>query len=213
MKMGAGFFHHGIRQLVFVTGLWASTHSTPVAAELYKYENEDGVTVLDSHVPARYVKNGYTILSLDGRVLEIVPRALTDQEIRDRDKQLAEEERLARIERERKIADENLMRLYGNTGDVIRARDSKLSSIDSLIETQRGNIQRLQTQKQQIEASLADIERAGGVVSKDRQARIRSIQNRIAQIESEIASKKAEKEEMSVSYARDLKRVKELYSK
>lgn len=30
-----------------------------VLAELYKYTNEDGVTVLDSHVPARYVKNGY----------------------------------------------------------------------------------------------------------------------------------------------------------
>ncbi|MBJ37168.1 MAG: hypothetical protein CMD83_01715 [Gammaproteobacteria bacterium] len=49
----------------------------PVAAqaELYKYTNEDGVTVLDSHILARYVKNGYTILSLDGRVLEVVERA------------------------------------------------------------------------------------------------------------------------------------------
>tara|TARA_A100001037_G_scaffold284564_1_gene291076 strand:- start:328 stop:561 length:234 start_codon:yes stop_codon:yes gene_type:complete len=65
----------------------------PVAAqaELYKYTNEDGVTVLDSHVPARYVKNGYTILSLDGRVLEVVERALTDAEIRDRDQRLAED--------------------------------------------------------------------------------------------------------------------------
>ena len=42
-------------------------------AELYKYLSDDGVTVLDSHVPARYVKNGYTILSADGRVLEVVP--------------------------------------------------------------------------------------------------------------------------------------------
>ena len=33
----------------------------PAAAELYRYNNEDGVTVLDSHVPARYVKDGYTI--------------------------------------------------------------------------------------------------------------------------------------------------------
>ena len=36
-------------------------------AELYKYLSEDGVTVLDSHVPARFVKNGNTILSADGR--------------------------------------------------------------------------------------------------------------------------------------------------
>ena len=36
-------------------------------AELYKYLSEDGVTVLDSHLPARFVKNGNTILSADGR--------------------------------------------------------------------------------------------------------------------------------------------------
>ena len=32
-----------------------------VSAELCRCKNEDGATVLDSHVPARYVKNGYTI--------------------------------------------------------------------------------------------------------------------------------------------------------
>ena len=36
-------------------------------AELYKYLSEDGVTVLDCHLPARFVKNGNTILSADGR--------------------------------------------------------------------------------------------------------------------------------------------------
>jgi hypothetical protein len=67
--------------------------SYPAAAELYKYTNEDGITVLDSHVPARYIKDGYTILSLNGRVMEVVPRALTDQEIlvRDRERAVAEE--------------------------------------------------------------------------------------------------------------------------
>ena len=87
--------------------------SDMVQAELYKYTNEDGVTVLDSHVPARYVKNGYTILSLDGRVLEVVPRALTDNEIRERDRRLAEEDRCHQTnhdighDRRRKAADDD----------------------------------------------------------------------------------------------------------
>ena len=54
--------------------------------ELFKYVNEDGVTVLDSRIPARYVRSGYTVLSSDGRVLEVVARALTDEEIRERDR-------------------------------------------------------------------------------------------------------------------------------
>ena len=32
-----------------------------VSAELWRFKNEGGVTVLDSHLSARHVKNGYTI--------------------------------------------------------------------------------------------------------------------------------------------------------
>ncbi len=201
----------GVRYLLLFGVLGASVQFNTVAAELYRYKNEDDVTVLDSHVPARYVKNGYTILSLDGRVLEVVPRALSEQEIRDRDRRLAEAERIAREKREREIADENLMRLYGSPSDVIRARDARIASIDSLIKTQSGNIQRLENQKRQQESELADIERAGGVIGKDRLSRIRAIDNRIAQVEDEISKKEEEKQALELAYAADLKRVRELY--
>ena len=202
-----------VRYLLLAFWLGATVYCNTVAAELYRYKNEDNVTVLDSYVPARYVKNGYAILSLSGRVLEVVPRALSDREIRERDRKLAAEERIAAQRREREIADENLMRLYATPGDVIRARDAKISSIDSLIKTQEGTIQRLQSQKRQQESALADIERAGGVIGKDRLARIRTIDSRIAQVESEIRKKEAEKGTLNISYAEDLKRVKELYER
>ncbi len=189
----------------------ALAYMAPAAAELYKYKNEDGVTVLDSYVPARYVKNGYTILSLDGRVLEVVPRALTEEEIRARDAALAEQERIEREKREQKIADQNLLRIYSTPEDVIRARDTKLASMESFINTQKGNLRRLQNQKRQLEGSLADIERAGGTISKDRLDRIRSIENRISQIEAEIVDKRQEMDVLRASYAADLKRVRELY--
>lgn len=186
---------------------------TPIAssAELYKYRNEDGVTVLNSHIPARYVKNGYTILSLDGRVLEVIPRALTNKEIRARDSALLAEQKREREEREQKIADQNLLRLYSTPEDVTRARDTKLTSIDSFISTQQGNIRRHQNQKRQLETSLADVERAGGTVSNDRVDRIRTIESRIKQIEAEIMDKQEEKVAMTANYAADLKRLLELY--
>ena len=80
-----------------------------------------------------------------------------------------------------------------------------------MINTQEGNIQRLELQKRQQESALADIERAGGVISKDRLARIRNIESRIAQITSEIEKKQEEKQSLITSYAADLERVKELY--
>jgi len=186
---------------------------SPVAtAELYKYMNEDGVTVLDSHVPARYVKNGYTILSLDGRVMEVVARALSDQEIRDRDRSLAESEARDRLERERRIADQNLLRIYSTPADVIRARDTKLSSIDGFIAISKSNLQRLETQKRNFEAELADVERRGGEITRDRIEYMRGIENRILQAEREINEKEQELAELSATFSADLKRVKELYN-
>jgi hypothetical protein len=202
-----------LRYLLLTFWLGATVYFNTVAAELYRYKNEDSVTVLDGYVPARYVKSGYAILSLDGRVLEVVPRALSDREIRERDRSLAAAESIASAKRKREIVDQNLMRLYGAPSDVIRARDAKISSFVSLIKTQEGTIKRLQFQKRQQESALADIERAGDVIGKDRLARISSLENRIAQVESEIAKKEDEKGTLSIAYAEDLKPVKEMYQR
>lgn len=163
------------------------------AAELYKYVNEDGVTVLDSHVPARYVKNVYTILRNDGRVLEVVQRALE------------------KAEREQKVADQNLLRIYGTPEDVVRARDTKLSSIEGFINTSRDNLTRLESQKRSLQSQLADIERAGGTIGKNRLAQIRSIENRIRSNEAEIVEKQSEMERLKTGFGADLKRIRELY--
>jgi len=183
----------------------------PAAAELYKYTNEDGVTVLDSHVPARYIKDGYTILSLSGRVMEVVPRALSDQEILVRDRELAVAEEKDRLARQRLIADQNLMRVYGTPADVVRARDTKLASIDGFIAIIKGNLQNLQSQKRRFEAELADVERRGGVISRVRIDHMLGIENRILQAMSEVDVKEQELSDLSAAYSADLKRITELY--
>jgi len=196
---------------LFIGGLALMWMPMSACAELYKYTNEDGVTVLDSHVPARYVKNGYTILSLDGRVLEVVPRALTEKERRERDQKQAVEEKEAEAKKQQELADQNLLRLYSTPEDVIRARDTKLASIKGFIETSKNNIERLEEQKRNIESSLADVERAGGQIDKVQVDRIHSIDSRVKQIDQEIKDKQEEMVDLRSSFASDLKRVRELY--
>ena len=179
--------------------------------ELYKYVNEDGVTVLDSRIPTRYVRSGYTILSSDGRVLEVVARALTKEEIIERDR-LAALELKHRLEREEKeAADANLMRLYSIPDDVIRARDSKLASVNVSHKAPRPNLQRMVAQKRHFDALAADVERAGGTISQENIDSIQNAAERIEQTEQEISNKLLEIEQVKQAYARDLIRVKDLY--
>jgi len=182
----------------------------PAAAELYKYNNEDGVTVLDSHVPARYVKDGYTILSLDGRVLEVVGRALNEQEIRQRDQMRAANAIKDRHDLERQQADQNLLRIYATPEDVIRARDTKLVSVRAFIASSETNLQGLQLRKQKIEMELADLERRGGKVAPERIEFMHNLVLRIQQLEGEIFDKGLELVQLSETYAADLQRVREL---
>ena len=41
---------------------------------LYRYKNDVGGTVVDWHVPAKFAGRGYEELSLQGEVVEVVPR-------------------------------------------------------------------------------------------------------------------------------------------
>ena len=48
------------------------------AAELYRYQNEAGITVVDWVIPAACVSSGYEILNESGQVARVVPSAKTD---------------------------------------------------------------------------------------------------------------------------------------
>ena len=55
--------------------------ATGLAAELYRYQNEAGVTVVNWAIPATYVTNGYEVLNEAGQVVRVVAPAKTDTEL------------------------------------------------------------------------------------------------------------------------------------
>ena len=183
-----------------------------LAAEVFKYMDDDGVTVLDDHVPPNFVKNGYTVLDATGRVVRIVPRSLTDEEIAERDRRLAIEERIRNEAAEREAADEALLRLYSGPNDVKRARDTKVASVEKSANTARIDLHRVQDQKRQLEARIADIERADGTIPQQHLDRIATLDETIQQLEAEIDAKEAEKDQLMLDYAAVLTRVLELYN-
>ncbi|TVP89194.1 MAG: hypothetical protein EA348_08790, partial [Pseudomonadaceae bacterium] len=81
---------------------------------LYRYINDQGVTVLDRRVPPEAVARGYEVLDRQGRVRRTVPAALTPEERQA--KRQAEAEQA-----ERDMADATLLRLYSSLDDLDRA--------------------------------------------------------------------------------------------
>lgn len=150
--------------------LWAS------AAELYRYTNEKGVTVLDRQgVPSQYIGQGYEVLNEQGRVVQVVPPAPSPEEM----------QRLL-AEKARAKTDAQLLRLYSRVEDIERAKERKLHELDGVIGVARGNLQSLRAQQDNLQLQAAGHERGGRAVPQHLLTQIDNLKSEQASVAKSI---------------------------
>jgi hypothetical protein len=148
-----GFFVGALLVLLVPAGACAASNQAPVklGPELYRYENAQGVVVLDRHgVPPEFIGKGYEVLNQQGRVIRVVPPAPSE----------AERIRMAE-DKARAESDAQLLRLYSTPEDIDRALERKLGEIDAVIALTRANLLSLQTQQATLQSQAAELERSG----------------------------------------------------
>jgi hypothetical protein len=123
-------------------------------AQLYRYVDDKGVTVLGNRVPPEFVSRGYEVLDSNGRVREVIPAAPTAEELKAN--------RAAREAQDRqRQSDTTLLRLYSSQADLDRAHARQLAQIESLIQAARSEIDGVQDQREGLQERAAVQERAG----------------------------------------------------
>lgn len=183
--------------------LLAMSLPTHAASKLYRYTNDRGVVAIDDHVPPEFVKNGYEVLSPDGRVLESVPRQLTGEEGARKRAADAEAKRLHEW-------DKNLLLRYSSVDDIAAARERALREIDARISVLRSNLLSTKSQVEHEQEKAADIERKGGKVPEAMTTNMEKLKQEASGIETSIAERLQEKENTRTSYQRDIDRFKTL---
>ncbi|MDH1263926.1 MULTISPECIES: DUF4124 domain-containing protein [unclassified Pseudomonas] len=170
------------------------------AAELYRYVDDKGVTVLSRQgVPPEFIAKGYEVLNDQGRVVKVVPPAPSAEEM----KRLVADKARAR-------SDAQLLRLYTSPDDVDRARERKLNELDGLLSVARGNLQSVRTQQSNLQSQAADHERAGRPVPDQL---LRQIDNQKAEqrrLQKDIDRYQAARKEAEASFLADRNRLSEL---
>lgn len=150
--------------------------ATPAQAELYRYVNRQGVVVLDRQgVPPEYVANGYEVLSDQGRLIRVVPRAPTAEELRQR----AAAERQAQ-------ADAQLRQRYASLADFEQARAQRLRDLDSFVGVSRANLQGVEAQLQRLERQAAERQRAGQALTPLLLRQIEELRGERTRLEGEL---------------------------
>lgn len=170
------------------------------ATELYRYVDDQGVTVLSRQgVPPELIGKGYEVLNEQGRVIQVVPPAPS-----------AEEMQRLLMEKARAGSDKQLLRLYSSPADVDRARERKLVELDGLIGVAQGNLQSARTQQANLQSQAADYERAGRAVPQQLLSQIDSQKDEQRRLQKEIDRYKELRKQAEVSFAADRARLGEL---
>ncbi len=174
--------------------LWAN------AAEMYRYTNAQGITVIDRQgVPSEFIAKGYEVLNEQGRVIRVVPPAPT-----------AEEMQKILADRERAKSDAQLLRLYSSLEDVDRAQARKLAELDGLIGVAKGNLQSVRQQQANLQKQAADQERAGREVPKQLLDQISSQRDEQVRLKKDIERYQAARAQAQSAFTADRARVSEL---
>ncbi|MBT8765932.1 DUF4124 domain-containing protein [Metapseudomonas boanensis] len=170
------------------------------AAELYRYVDDKGVTVLNRQgVPPEYIGKGYEVLNDQGRVVRVVPPAPSREEMQ---RQLDEQARAS--------SDAQLLRLYTSVEDVDRALERKLAELDGLIGVVQGNQQSLRRQLTGLQSQAAESERSGQDVPAHLLTQMERLREEQKRLDKEIARYQAESEKAKTGYAADRARLAEL---
>lgn len=176
------------------------------AANLYRYTNAEGVTVVDYQVPADRVGNGYEILNADGMVVRVVPRELSEEEKKVRNAQQELEAEASAEERRLREWDESLLLRYSTVADIEAAQERALRDLRIRLSILKSNKRSLKHQVENYQAQAADMERSGREVDVARISAIENIQAEIASTDRSINERAREIEDVSAAYQRDIDR-------
>lgn len=176
------------------------------AANMYRYTDANGQVVISSTIPQEATKRGYDILGNNGRVIETIPPAPTEEEIAAREAEKQRQQELA----EQREKDRQLLKRFSHPDQAVKAMHRKIRELEGLIQLKRGNISVISSQLDSEQSRAADMERTGRDIPESILEKIRRLESQIRDIEREIASQTQEIEELRRAFEADIERLEEV---
>lgn len=185
-------------------------YSGILAAEYYRWKDSAGGTQYGDHVPAEDTNSGRIKVNESGRVVEKVPPARTPEE----QKRYEEEQRLAKIEQEKKAKQEAydrvLLATFNSAEEIINVRDERIGLIEQSIKLSRSRLRKQEMELVKLNESRnrfidRDMEPPQWIDNTELK-----VLSRIEGIERYIMDKGLEKERLRRQFGEDLERYKEL---
>jgi len=167
----------------------------------YRYINDKGYKVISTQIPSRYVKRGYDITTVDGRLIE---RVAPEPSAKEKAKFLQKIEEQKRLQE----WDTELLKRYSHPVDIESAKQRKLVQNTNSIGIIRRNIEKIDQEINRYQSLAAADEREGRDVSGDTLASIARLQRERVVEKKEEGEREKERQQIIESYDEDIARFK-----
>lgn len=182
----------------------------PAQAAIKCWVNDQGQKECGNRVPPKYSQEGHTVMDGRGLVIDKTEAAPTKEELDARRKQEleAKQKRLELEEIER--ADRVLLDTFPEEGDIIRARDSKITTIESQILLENEKIKKIKKQLAGAEKRKQNYLKQDNEVPEVLQKNISDYERQMKNAHQYVEQSNKDKEIIRVEYDTYLSRHREL---
>jgi len=180
--------------------------ATPGLAVMYKWVDEHGVTHYGDTIPPQYQNRANEELNKGGVVIKKNDPALTPEQIKARDEELAKRKQIT----DEKRRDAILLGTYSSVEEIDLARDRNLKQIEQVLTDTQA---RLKTVEEELDASrknAAAYTRQNELVPDSLRQNIELLENNKQELEVAIVQRRADTEELRKRFEEDKKRYIEL---
>ena len=198
------------RKCLLAAILLGACTGSVTAAELYRYQNEAGITVVDWAIPAVYVGSGYEVLNESGQIVRVVPPAKTDTEL-ERDAVAARaQEAEAAAQAAQLERDTFLLRRYSTIQDIEAARDRLLRELDIRIAILSGQRDTLSQQLARHQSALDTAAQSDAASPQYEEETVAALKAEIQSLDEASEGRQQQAAALAEAYSRDIARFAEL---
>ena len=201
-----------IRSKLLVALIVGLTFSLPVAAKLYKWVDDQGITHYGETIPPEYADKSRDELNQAGRVTK-KGTALTPEERRAKeqaDAQKLEDEKAAL---EQKRHDQTLTNTYSNVKEIDLARSRSLQQVDARINSINSQLKMTSNNLLGLQNEADGYTKANKAIPASLQEDLQDSQTRVDRVQQNLGKSLAEKAAVEARYDADKARYQELTGK
>jgi len=180
------------------------------AERIFKWVDENGEIQYGDRVPPQYASKERSVIDDQGRTVKVYEAPKSPEEKAVAQALMKQQAEAKKSKEQEAVRDHSLLSTYSSEEDMLQARDSKVASVETLIQLTNSRLESMQKRLNELTNDAAEFERSGKKLPDGLVNQMKNIKEQIQHNEDFLKAKQEEEEEIAHKFDEDIKRYREL---